>query len=62
MGQNIGGMQDGTDGFLVVPRSSGDYTDTGVHWSGDSSDEEMKINGNQYENVNVSVSVWSPLQ
>jgi hypothetical protein len=22
-GQNIGGMQDGTDGFLVVPRSSG---------------------------------------
>ena len=24
-GQNIGGMQDGTDGFLVVPRSSGNY-------------------------------------
>jgi hypothetical protein len=31
------------------------YTDTDVHWSGDFSDEKLKINANQYGNVNVSV-------
>jgi len=31
------------------------YTDTDVHWGGDFSDEKLKINANQYGNVDVSM-------